>query len=72
MEDANLRKFLRNEQEQLIKQKDDQQKREKELERMADQARLQRINANMKQDSDNKALQRQLFQQEQMKLMDYR
>jgi hypothetical protein len=67
-----LRKFLRSEQEQLIKQKDDQLKREKELERNADLARLQRINANMQQDSDNKALQRQLFQQEQMKLMDYR
>jgi len=53
-----LRKFLRSEQEQLIKQKDDQLKREKELERNADLARLQRINANMQQDSDNKALQR--------------
>jgi hypothetical protein len=56
IEDANLRKFLRNEQEQLIKQKDEQLKREKGLERNADLARLQRINANMQQDSDNKAV----------------
>jgi len=44
MEDANLRKFLREEQEALIQQKESNLRKEQDLEKMADLARLHRIN----------------------------
>jgi hypothetical protein len=40
MEDNNLRNYLRQEQEALIRQKEAQLKREQDLERQADLARL--------------------------------
>jgi hypothetical protein len=63
---------LREQQEQIIKQKEANLRKEQDMERMADLARLNRVNQSAKNDKMSQQESKTLFQQEQMKLMEYR